>query len=380
MNSLASSALEAPLPGLYVHVPFCRSKCRYCDFYSVTSHERVDDWLGGLRCEVGHYRERFPTFTTLYLGGGTPTLLAPYQLETLFELLHTDFRFAGDAEVTIEANPDDITQELLGCLAGLGVNRVSLGVQSFDDGILSFLGRRHSARQAEQAFAAIRQAGFSNVGLDLMYGIPGQNVPAWLEQLARAVHLQPEHLSCYQLTIEAQTPLGRMLRNGRLDALDEEVERSFFLNTSQFLENHGYTHYEVSNFARGDRFRSRHNSNYWNHTPYLGLGPGAHSFLDGERWWNTPSLDAYCRVLAEGGLPVAGRERLTPEQLSLETLFLGFRTRDGVLLEEVNPHPRAREMQTRLVAEGLLRIAGGRLKPTPAGMVVADQLPLWFGL
>jgi oxygen-independent coproporphyrinogen III oxidase len=378
MNNPDTTARKPPLPGLYVHVPFCRSKCHYCDFYSVTSRERVDEWLGGLRREARHYQDRFPTFATLYLGGGTPTLLAPHHVEKLFEHLHNHFHFAADAEVTIEANPDDITADLLTCLAGLGVNRISLGVQSFDDGMLRFLGRRHTGRQADEAITRIRRAGFDNVGLDLIYGLPGQSEPAWLEQLAHAVQLQPEHLSCYQLTLDAKTPLGRMLQNGMIQNLEEETERSFFLQTSRFLEDQGFTHYEVSNFARGDRFRSRHNCNYWNHTPYLGLGPGAHSFLDGERWWNIRSLDAYCRVLAEGGVAVAGQELLTSEQLLLETLFLGFRTRDGVAMEKLGACPGARELQIRLVAEGLLRIADGRLSPTPAGMVVADHMPLWF--
>lgn len=378
MNSPDTPAREASLPGLYVHVPFCRSKCHYCDFYSVTSQERVADWLRGIRREARHYQDRFRSFATLYLGGGTPTHLGPHHLELLFDLLHNHFRFATSAEITVEANPDDITVDLLTCLYDLGVNRISLGIQSFDDQILRFLGRKHTGRQADEAITRIRRVGCNNVGLDLIYGLPGQDEAAWLNQLAHAIQLEPEHLSCYQLTLDAETPMGRMLHDGLLQTLDEETERSFFLRTSQFLENHGYTHYEVSNFARGERFRSRHNSNYWNHTPYLGLGPSAHSFQDGERWWNVRSLDAYCRALAAGGSPVAGRETLSAAQLRLETLFLGFRTRDGVPLEELDPSPGTREVQARLVAEGLLRIAHGRLSPTPAGMVVADQLPLWF--
>lgn len=378
MNSPVTPAREPSRAGLYIHVPFCRSKCRYCDFYSVTSLEPVEQWLLGIGREARYYQDRFDSFDTLYLGGGTPTLLAIHHLKLLLGLLRQYFRFTADAEITVEANPDDITSDLLACLHDLGVNRISLGVQSFDDESLGLLGRRHSGRQAEVAFASIRKSGFNNVGMDLIYGLPGQSETAWLEQLAHAIRLNPEHLSCYQLTLSGETPLGRMLEDGLIQNLEEETERSFFLHTSQFLENQGYTHYEVSNFARRDSLRSRHNCKYWNHTPYLGLGPGAHSFDARERWWNLRSLEAYCRSLADGAPPLAGKEALSEEQLHLETLFLGFRTRDGIPIEELDTGPFAREVRARLVADGLLQLAHGRLSPTPAGMVVADHLPLLF--
>jgi oxygen-independent coproporphyrinogen III oxidase len=378
MIKVRTSTGETQRPGLYVHVPFCQSKCRYCDFYSVASLGRVSDWLQGMQWEVQRYQGRFSEFDTLYLGGGTPTALSMQDLERLFSLLHEHFRFTADVEITVEANPDDVTGDLSACLWNLGVNRISLGVQSFDDQALRLLGRRHSAQQAEQALARFRQAGFANVGLDLMYGLPGQSEAAWRDQMAHAVALAPQHLSCYQLTLEAETPMGRMLQDGSLQALGEDMERSLFLQTSRFLEDHGYLHYEVSNFARADHLRSHHNCKYWQHVPYLGLGPAAHSFDNGQRWWNIDSLDGYCRALTDGGSAVAGREVLSKEQLRLETLFLGFRTSDGVALEALGSDSRTESVQTRLVADGLAHTTRGRLVPTAEGMVVADRLALEF--
>ena len=345
----------------------------------MTSLERVGAWLQGIRQEIQHHRDRFRVFDTLYVGGGTPTVLPASDLQVLFDTLRNSFRFSPDVEITVEANPDDVTIEKLKFLRDLGVNRISLGVQSFDDRALQFLGRRHSARQAEQALARARRVGFVNVGVDLMYGLPGQSEQEWLEQLEHAVGFTPEHFSCYQLTLEADTPLGRMLRDGTLPSLSEESERSLFLRTSQFMEDHGYVHYEISNFARGEQYCSRHNRKYWQHIPYLGLGPAAHSFFDHTRWWNMRSVDEYCRaLLIDGRPPIAESEELSAEQLRLETLFLGFRTCEGVDLQWLNVDPTAQMVGTRLVDEGLARIDHGRMRPTREGMVIADSLPLWF--
>jgi oxygen-independent coproporphyrinogen III oxidase len=364
--------------GLYVHVPFCQSKCRYCDFYSVASLDQIDGWLQGIKQESQQNRHRFERFDTVYVGGGTPTVLPTGVLQWLFEILRSNFRFGSDVEITVEANPDDVTPQLLAFLRKLGANRLSLGVQSFDDRSLRFLGRRHSARQAEQALEWARRAGFDNVGVDLIYGLPDQSEPDWLKQLEHALSFGPEHLSCYQLTLEAETPLGKMLQDGSLRALPEESARALFLLTSQFLEDHGYLHYEISNFARGERYRSRHNCKYWEHVPYLGLGPAAHSFCDRTRWWNVRSLDGYSRALALGHAPIEEIENLSAEQLRLERLFLGFRTRDGVDLKWLDTDAATETARHGLIEQGLVRIDHGRMKPTREGMVIADSLPLWF--
>jgi oxygen-independent coproporphyrinogen-3 oxidase len=251
-------------------------------------------------------------------------------------------------------------------------------VQSFHDRELAFLGRRHDAAQALRALFLAREAGFDNLGIDLIYGLPGQTLDQWRQNLKMAVNFAPEHLSCYQLTLEAGTPLGQRLAAERFQALPEEKEREFFLLTSGFLEDQGYFHYEISNFARGSKFRSRHNGKYWNHAPYLGLGPAAHSFRDGRRWWNHLSLTEYCQALGSGEAAVAGQEVLTPEQRRLEALFLGMRTKDGVDLKLVQEGPPQRAVLREIVGAGLVEIKGNRLVPTRQGLVVADRLALGF--
>ena len=397
-----------PIPGLYVHVPFCQTKCPYCDFYSITSPELISAYLSALEKEAQIYRTRMqsnggtgvspvraqakacgyhhttPPFDSLYLGGGTPSLLNAEQLAALVANLRRHFAFAPDTEFTLEANPDDVTSEKLKLWRDLGINRLSLGVQSFDEAELVFLQRRHTARQTRRALELIRAAGFENLGLDLMYGLPGQSPDTWLQTLETALSFRPEHLSCYQLTIAAgetpspPTPFARRLARGELTLPDEEVQREFFLLTRQFLADRGYLQYEISNFARGEEYLSRHNRKYWNHTPYLGLGPAAHSYQAGRRWWNFSSVAQYIAALNADEAPVAGSEDLTPEQLRLEALCLGFRTREGVALEVIQGHPRWRLVLSELTQAGLVRQADGRVAATAQGLVVADRLPLRF--
>lgn len=362
--------------GLYVHVPFCRRKCPYCDFFSETELGLIPEWLTALGQEMTWYRDFAPVFDTLYLGGGTPSLLAPEELAALWKGVFQNFQISSDAEITLEANPDDLTREKLGIYRDLGINRLSLGVQSFADKELAFLGRRHDAARNFKALAWAREAGFANLSLDLIYGLPGQTLQEWEKNLSQALDFQPEHLSCYQLTLAPGTLLARRQSQGRFRPLPEEAEREFFLFTAEFLEDRDYWHYEVSNFARSAAYCSRHNLKYWRHLPYLGLGPGAHSFKGKRRWWNLESVKGYCQALRGGNRPVAGEETLTPEQLQLEALFLGLRTRHGVALEVVRQgHPQT-EMLQEAVAAGWIKIANNRVCPTREGLVLADRLAL----
>jgi putative oxygen-independent coproporphyrinogen III oxidase len=365
-------------PGLYVHLPFCRTKCPYCDFYSVTDATLISAYLAALDAEARLCRGRFLLFDSLFLGGGTPSLLDAAQLGALVADLRRHFVFAPDTEFTLEANPDDITAGKLALWRDLGVNRLSLGGQSFDEAELRFLQRRHTAAQTAAAIGLIREAGFTNLGLDLMYGLPGQSLDAWLKTLETALRFNPEHLSCYQLTLAPETPMGRLAAAGRITPLDEETQRQLFLLTADFLTARGYLHYEVSNFAREERYICRHNRKYWTRTPYLGLGPGAHSFLAGRRWWNFSSVEEYGAALNAGEAPVAGAESLTPEQIRLEIMALGFRTREGVSLETLREQPGADGVVAALTRDGLVRVDRGRVIATNQGLVVADQLPLSF--
>ncbi len=365
-------------PGLYVHVPFCKTKCPYCDFYSVTSLCSIPDWLEAIKREMLLYRDRFSRFDSLYLGGGTPSLLPDHDLADLHQHLLSCFSFSSDTEFTVEVNPDDIHSSKLMALRDLGVNRISLGVQSFDDRELRFLKRRHTADQAVKALDGFKGAAFAKVALDLMYGLPGQTESGWVKTLEQAVSFNPEHISCYQLTVEERTPFGILQARGEMKPLDEERGSAFFILTSAFLKEKGYLHYEVSNFARGEKNLCRHNLKYWRRAPYLGLGPSAHSCRAGSRWWNFRDLKEYCRALAQVKPAVAGTETLTQEQALLETMLLGFRTRDGVDPEIFRNRPGTEEVLRHLRQAGLVHIVGGRVVPTVKGFLVADSLPLLF--
>jgi oxygen-independent coproporphyrinogen-3 oxidase len=369
-------------PGLYIHIPFCLSKCDYCDFYSLTSISVVPDFLDALFKEMEMYRNRFNPFETVYIGGGTPSLLSPQQLESLLISVRKNFDLISTPEITVETNPADLDQSLLESMHEIGINRINIGVQSFDEKILNFLGRRHSVNQSISAVEASRKAGFHNIGLDLIYGVPEQDMESWFGTLRQAVALSPEHISCYQLTLEAKTPLGKRYQAGEFSLPGEELQYEFFMKTSEFLEDAGYIHYEVSNFALGTKYTSRHNQKYWDHSPYLGLGPAAHSFQYNQRWWNHHSLDRYLDAINAGTLPVEETEILTMDQLRLEALYLGLRTKKGVCLQDFKSRydydllMEKKEILGKLQEEGFISICDGYLYPTKPGLAVADSLSL----
>lgn len=374
--------MESKIPGLYVHIPFCRSKCHYCDFYSVPSVSALPDFLLALRREMEMYRDRFPSFDTVYIGGGTPSLLSPRELENILASARESFHLTPDPEITIEANPADLNRSSLEAMLGSGINRLNIGVQSFDESVLEFLGRRHSAMQAFSAFEASREAGLKNIGMDLIYGVPGQEMNSWLNTLQQALILSPEHLSCYQLTLEPETTLGKRHLAGQLTICGEELQHQFFMKTSEFLGDAGYIQYEVSNFAKEERYASRHNQKYWDHSPYLGLGPSSHSFLWNQRWWNYRSLERYLSLINAANLPVEGTEALTMDQLQLEAFSLGLRTQKGVSLQSFKNYYHCdlltakKKILAKLEEEGLISIEDGCLHPTRTGLAVADSLSL----
>ena len=374
--------MNKKIPGLYIHVPFCLSKCPYCDFYSLTSLSAVPDFLDALCKEMEMVRTRFNPFDTVYMGGGTPSLLSPQQLKNILIKVKENFNLLSNTEITIETNPADLNRSFLESMRESGINRINIGVQSFDEKVLDFLGRRHSVKQAISSIGESRNAGFHNIGLDLIYGVPGQDFESWLNTLKQAIAFSPEHISCYQLTLEAKTPLGIRVRAGEFSIPGEALQHEFFIKTSQFLEGAGYLHYEVSNFARGKEHTSRHNQKYWNHSPYLGLGPAAHSFQCNQRWWNHRSLDQYLAAINADNLPVEERETLTVEQLRLEALYLGLRTRKGISLQDFKNQyhydllAEKEKILSKLEEEGFVSIQDGTLTPTQTGLAVADSLSL----
>lgn len=365
--------------GLYVHIPFCRSKCPYCGFFSVASPSLIPRWAEAIKKEISLYEGRLDPFDSLYFGGGTPTMLDTGVLKGIADHIFAHFGFASDSEITIEANPCDLTPGKIRALKNMGFNRISLGVQSFDDRTLAFLGRNHTAKQAEDSLRDSRACGFKNISIDLIYGFEGQSKKKWINTLERATAFQPEHLSCYQLTIEKHTLFGRLMDRGMLQPFDEKEESSYFLATSRFLERFGYTQYEISSFARRSADFSRHNWKYWQHTPYLGLGPSAHSFFKSKRWWNFRSVRKYCETLEYGRAPIEDSEILTEEQLKLESILLGLRTRHGFDEKWIDHNQKSGSIVSSLQNSGFLSLDKGRIIPSRKGFLVADYLAYCLG-
>jgi len=368
--------------GLYIHIPFCLSKCGYCSFYSIKSVNLVPEYIAALKKEIKHYRNVFSSFDTIYIGGGTPSLLSAGQIDDLISTVNKYFDIDRQAEITMEVNPGDVSLEYFQVLRKSGINRLNIGVQSFDNKILQLLGRRHSAKEAIAAIEAARAAGFDNLGIDLIYGVHGLSIKTWKNTLQKAVSFKPEHISCYQLSLDDRAPLYKKYSLNGWHLPDENTELKLFLTTAEQLENAGYIHYEVSNFARLDKFKSRHNQKYWQHTPYLGLGPAAHSFLNNKRWWNTSAVKTYLKEIAQGKMPAEDMETLSAEQLQLEALFLGLRTKAGIDLKcykakyGVDLIADKKTIIDALIKNKLVELKNGFLRPTCKGMAIADSLAL----
>jgi oxygen-independent coproporphyrinogen-3 oxidase len=378
---------EVASAGLYIHVPFCTSVCPYCDFaVTIAGEERRRAWIEGVIREAGMYTDIGLDFDTVYFGGGTPSSLAPEQLGLIIDGLRDRLGVGTGASLFLEANPEDVSVSRALAWHNLGVRFVSLGVQSFDDADLTFLGRRHSADEARRAAETLCESGFSTVSVDLIYGLEGRSENHWRRQLESALDLGVDHLSCYQLTVHNETVLGRRVANGAARELGDEGMSDLFFLTHELLGDAGFEGYEVSNFASAPLHRSRHNKKYWDHTPYIGLGPSAHSFVGGRRWWNRRKLRLWQTMVDRGDKPVKDEEWPTPDQLVLEALMLGFRTAAGVDLGRLQERygvdllARNSAVVDRLTSSGHLEGNGERLRPTLAGLAVADTLARSFVL
>lgn len=319
---------------LYVHVPFCTRRCSYCDFsIAVRDVVPVDDYLAAVRAEL-HLRffgDQPWELDTLYFGGGTPSRLGSEGVARLLESIHARIALAPDAEVTLEANPEDVSVEAASAWRAAGVNRLSLGTQSFDDRALTWMHRTHDAARAARAVGAAREAGIDNVSLDLIFALPTTVERSWEDDVARALALAPSHVSLYGLTVEHGTPLGRWVERGEVAEPPEERYEAEFLRAHEAMIDAGFEHYEVSNFARPGR-RSRHNWAYWSGAAYAGIGPAAHGFDGTRRRWNVAQYEQWRRRLAKGEDPLAGAEALTEENRITEAVYLGLRTAAGLRL------------------------------------------------
>lgn len=370
--------------GIYLHIPFCIQKCRYCDFYSITNRHLEKEFVSALVQEIKQADKGDLIFDTLYIGGGTPSVLAPTAIVRLIEAVHQTFSLPADAEITLEVNPGTVTPAHLRLYRRAGVNRLNLGIQSFHDAALRFLGRAHTAHEGWLAMEWAQSEGFDNIGLDLIYGLPGQSITAWQADITCALNFDPGHLSCYQLTFEPGTPLDRCRRNGTVHPMPDARAAALFLFTHQELISAGYQHYEISNFAKKDRFRSRHNQKYWHHTPYLGFGPAAHSFVPPRRKWNLKDVTGYIERLNRGTPPACESETLSQAQLMLESIFLALRQSDGIRIKEFNSRFTVRfeslfhSVIEDMSAAGHLSLADGICALTEKGMLVADAVAAAF--
>lgn len=319
------------MAGLYIHIPFCKSRCLYCGFYSTTNASLMADYTEALCQEMLMRKDELhgEPITTVYFGGGTPSLLSEPLLKKLFLQIYKVYAPAREAEVTLECNPDDVTPNFITCLRQLPVNRVSMGAQSFSEHHLAFVRRRHHAHQIEQAVRLLRMANIRNISIDLMFGFPNETLKEWESDLQQALDLKTEHLSAYCLTYERGTPLYKMLHENKVKEADEELSRQMYYLMIDTLTAAGYEHYEISNFARIG-FRSRHNSCYWNDTPYLGLGAAAHSYLNGSRMWNVANIKSYIKQLNNGQLAVEEREILDSNMHYDDRIATALRTREGI--------------------------------------------------
>lgn len=368
------------MASLYLHIPFCEHKCLYCDFYSIESLEPLEDFLKALGREIDRYASfgHEESFETIYFGGGTPSLLSPEAIGDIIGRLRTNFRIDKDAEVTLEANPGTVDRAKLLEFRNVGINRLSFGIQSFDDAELKFLTRIHSSSQARDAVRLAREAGFDNISIDLIFALPKQTLDGWRKNLEEGIALQPQHISAYSLIVEQGTPLARLVRSKQVSPLPVEAEAEMYELTMATLRDAGYEHYEVSNYALPG-FRSRHNSNYWNHSNYLGFGPSAHSFWSGKRWWNFSNLGTYCGRIESGESPVAGTEELTDGQMVDEAVMLGLRS-EGVDLERlarehgIDLIAASRSVVESMIADRLAVRERNLLRLTDKGYLICDGL------
>jgi oxygen-independent coproporphyrinogen-3 oxidase len=376
------TSLKTPEPapgGLYIHIPFCLQKCRYCNFYSISDQALIPVYLRALEAEIASLAGATLRFDTLYIGGGTPSLLSARQLERLIRLVRRHLEIAPGSEITLEVNPGTTTASRLQAYRQAGVNRLSIGVQSFNSQHLKALGRLHSAAENEDTVRAARITGFDSISLDLIYGIFGQTAAQLAQDLDQTVALDPDHVSAYTLTIEPETPLGVACRRGQVTPLNDNQAAQMITQVITTLTDHGYRQYEISNFSKSGH-RSRHNQKYWYGAPYVGLGAAAHSYQPPERYWNRPCVKGYLRASASDCSPCAGSETLSTAQQLAEFVMLRLRTTDGFDLGAteqqfgINLERLWKDVMADLRWQGLLLNENKRVTLTQRGMLVADAV------
>lgn len=367
------------MAGIYIHIPFCKSRCIYCGFYSTTLLDLRKKYINAV-CREMELRKNYirEPFSTIYLGGGTPSLLDEAELTKLFLYINNVYDVDRNAEITMECNPDDITPEFTNMLSRLPINRVSMGAQTFADSRLRLLHRRHNSDEVKHAVKLLREAGIKNISIDLMFGFPDESLSQWKEDISAALALNVEHISAYSLMYEEDTPLWKMLDTGKVKEIDEELSLTMFKELVCQLTDAGYEHYEISNFARPG-YRSRHNSNYWHQVPYIGLGAAAHSFDLNSRQWNVADLKLYIEEINNGIIPME-REELDNDTTFNDIITTALRTSDGIDLNAMETRLGKRYRNTLISAagkhieQGLLEIRHDRLRLTAEGIFISDMV------
>ena len=368
------------MAGIYIHIPFCKRRCIYCDFFSTIQSEKKPTYIHAL-CQELEIRKNYlegEEIETIYLGGGTPSQLTEKELNEIFTSLYNIYKVKEDAEITLEANPDDLTPEYVSMLRRLPINRISMGIQTFQEETLKLLHRRHTARQAIEAFQRCREAGFRNISIDLMYGLPGETLDIWKEDLQQAIALHPEHISAYHLIYEEGTALWKLREEHQVEEADEDLSVTLFKTLIDELKQAGYQHYEISNFCLPE-LHSRHNSSYWTGKKYLGCGPSAHSFNGSSRQWNIASLDNYLKGIA------SGKPNYEIEELDLYTRYNDFvitsiRTCWGMSLSRLRSeygeelYRYCLRMAKSHLEQGVLEIEEDTLRLTQEGIFISDGI------
>ena len=361
------------MAGLYIHIPFCSSRCVYCGFYSTTGLELRERYVDAVCKEIELRRSNNP-IRTIYLGGGTPSQLSTEQLKRILDSAYIYNKVENDAEVTIEMNPDDVNKETAEALRGFPVNRISMGAQTFDNERLKFLHRRHDASQVKGAVETLRQTGFRNISIDLMYGFPNQTLDEWKTDIEKALELDVEHISTYCLMYEEGTALYKLLEQGKVAEIDEELEREMYYTLINRLESAGYEHYELSNFARKG-YRSRHNSSYWRGIPYIGIGAAAHSYDIKTRSWNIADINKYIAAM-EQGKRLYEEEMIDADTRYNDAITVELRTKEGLDLTTLSQDQRQyciANAQRHLDAH-LLKLQDNHLALTKEGLFVSDMV------
>lgn len=368
--------------GIYIHIPFCKSRCIYCGFYSTTNKELKERYVDALIREIHIRKDDFarlgtslsPSSTsTVYFGGGTPSSLSVCDIERIVGALESTFN-GTPSEVTLEMNPDDVTKDYIKAVRQMGINRISMGIQTFDDSRLQFIRRRHNASQAEKAVMTIREEGIHNVSIDLMFGFPNQTMDEWVTDIDKAIALHPTHISAYSLMYEEGTPLFRMLQKGEINQIDDETSLAMYTELINRLTANGYEHYEISNFAMPG-YRSVHNSSYWHDTPYLGFGAAAHSYNKDTRSWNIPDLKKYIESIESGVLP-SESEVIDADTHYNDLITTALRTREGLNLDDLPQKYREYALVNarKSINEHLLEATDSHIRLTREGLFVSDMV------